>query len=103
MTVPPAPARVPQIEVAFDLDSNGILQVFATNKADGMQKSITIVNDKGRLSADEIQQMLKEADRFKNEDNETRTRIENQLKLTYVAKNMLAFTEKPQFANKISN
>lgn len=54
LQVPPAPARVPQIEVTLDLDSNGILTVSATNKAENMSKEITIVNDKGRLGADEI-------------------------------------------------
>ena len=50
LQVPPAPARVPQIEVEFEVDTNGVLVVTATNQADGMANEITIVGDKGRLS-----------------------------------------------------
>merc|ERR1719230_636472 len=62
--IPPAPRGVPQIEVAFDLDSNGILNVAATDKAGGRSNKITITNEKGRLSKEEIE--LK--DKFTEED-----------------------------------
>ncbi|KAH9377160.1 hypothetical protein HPB48_017926 [Haemaphysalis longicornis] len=66
--IPPAPRGVPQIEVTFDLDANGILQVSARDSSTGKQESIRITNDKGRLSAEEIERMLAEAERFKQED-----------------------------------
>lgn len=67
-----------------------------------MSKEIQIVNDKGRLNAEEIEYMLKEAEKNRNADKEVRIRVEHQNKLGDCAKNMLAFTEKPQFANQIS-
>lgn len=56
--LPPAPRGVPQIEVTFDLDANGILNVHAIDKASGKSEKITITNDKGRLSKDEIEKMV---------------------------------------------
>lgn len=64
--------------MTFDLDSNGILNVTATNKAENMSKDITIVNDKGRLAADEIAQMLSDAEKFRAEDEGIRARIEHE-------------------------
>lgn len=79
--MPPAPARVPQIEVTFDLDTNGILEVKATNKAANMSDGITIVNDKGRLGADEISQMLADAEKFRAEDEQIRVKHDHMTKL----------------------
>lgn len=79
--MPPAPARVPQIEVTFDLDTNGILEVKATNKAANMSDGITIVNDKGRLGADEIAQMLADAEKFRAEDEQIRVKHDHMTKL----------------------
>ncbi|KAH9377159.1 hypothetical protein HPB48_017927 [Haemaphysalis longicornis] len=73
--IPPAPRGVPQIEVTFDLDANGILQVSARDSSTGKQESIRITNDKGRLSAEEIERMLAEAERFKQEDEAQRQRV----------------------------
>ncbi|KAH9382968.1 hypothetical protein HPB48_023605 [Haemaphysalis longicornis] len=73
--IPPAPRGVPQIEVAFDLDANGILQVSARDSSTGRQESIRITNDKGRLSRAEIERMLAEAERFKQEDDAQRERV----------------------------
>jgi L1 cell adhesion molecule like protein len=66
--IPPAPRGVPQIEVTFDLDANGILNVSAEDKSTGKKNKITITNDKGRLSKEEIEQMIRDAEKFKAED-----------------------------------
>jgi L1 cell adhesion molecule like protein len=73
--IPPAPRGVPQIEVTFDLDANGILNVTAKDSSTGRSQNITIRNDKGRLSADEIQRMVDEAERYKEEDDKQRERV----------------------------
>merc|ERR1712235_213065 len=67
--IPPAPRGTPQIEVTFDLDSNGILNVSACEKAGGKTQKITITNDKGRLSKEEIEKMVQYAEKFKAEDD----------------------------------
>lgn len=74
--IPPAPRGVPQIEVSFDLDANGIMQVSAEDKGTGNKHKITITNDKGRLSKEQIEDMLNDAEKFKEEDKKTRERIE---------------------------
>merc|ERR1712219_9565 len=66
--IPPAPRGVPQIEVTFDVDANGILNVSAMDKSTGKQNKITITNDKGRLSKEEIERMVNDAETFKAED-----------------------------------
>jgi heat shock protein 5 len=73
--IPPAPRGVPQIEVAFEVDENGILHVTAADKAGGRSKSITITNDKGRLSQEEIDRMVREAE-FAEEDRRVRERVD---------------------------
>lgn len=73
---PPAPRGVPQIEVTFDVDANGILNVSAEEKSTGKSNRITITNDKGRLSKADIERMVKEADTYRNEDNEARETVE---------------------------
>ena len=75
--IAPAPRGVPQIEVSFDVDANGILNVSACDKARNETASITITNDKGRLSKEEIEKMVDDAERYKEEDNETKERIES--------------------------
>ena len=74
--IPPAPRGVPQIEVSFELDANGILRVSAGDKGTGKSESITITNDKGRLSQEEIDRMVAEAEQFAEEDKATREKIE---------------------------
>jgi molecular chaperone DnaK (HSP70) len=74
--LPPLPRGVPQIEVAFDVDANGILQVAAQDKASGKKQTITITSDKGRLSAEEIDRMVKEAEECAETDAKLRQRIE---------------------------
>jgi len=74
--IPPAPRGQPQIEVTFELDANGILRVSASDKGTGKTETITITNDKGRLSAEEIERMVEEAEKYAEEDKATRERIE---------------------------
>ena len=75
--IPPAPRGTPQIEVSFDIDANGILNVNAKDKASGNEQTIKINNDKGRLSAEEIEEKIKEAERYKEEDNMIKEKIES--------------------------
>ena len=73
--IPPAPRGVPQIEVTFDIDANGILNVSASDKTTGKSNRITITNDKGRLSKEEIERMVNEAEKYKAEDAAATERI----------------------------
>ncbi|EGO57169.1 heat shock protein 70 [Neurospora tetrasperma FGSC 2508] len=73
--IPPAPRGVPQIEVTFDVDANGIMNVSALEKGTGKTNQITITNDKGRLSKEEIERMLAEAEKFKEEDEAEAKRV----------------------------
>merc|ERR1719247_185040 len=74
--IPPMPRGVPQIDVTFDIDANGILNVSAAEKSTGKEQKITITNDKGRMSADEIERMVQEAERYKAEDEANKGRVE---------------------------
>ncbi|EZG42686.1 heat shock protein 70 [Gregarina niphandrodes] len=74
--IPPAPRGVPQIEVTFDVDANGILNVSAVEKATGKSNKITITNEKGRLSQSDIDKMVQEAEKFKAEDELQKKRID---------------------------
>jgi L1 cell adhesion molecule like protein len=74
--IPPMPRGKPQIEVTFDIDANGILQVNALDKTTGKSNRITITNDKGRLTPDEIERMVKEAERFADQDKQAREKVE---------------------------
>ncbi|XP_034313702.2 heat shock protein 68 [Magallana gigas] len=73
--IPPAPRGVPQIDVEFDIDANGILNVSAKDKSTGKSNKITITNDKGRLSKADIERMVDEAEKYKEEDDKQRQRI----------------------------
>ncbi|PRT56041.1 Heat shock protein SSA3 [Wickerhamiella sorbophila] len=73
--IPPAPRGVPQIEVTFDIDANGILNVSAVEKGTGKSQKITITNDKGRLSKEDIERMVSEAEKYKEEDEKESSRI----------------------------
>ena len=74
--IPPMPRGVPQIEVTFDIDANGILNVSAVEKSTGKEQRITITNDKGRLSKDDIEKMVEEAEKYKADDETQRAKIE---------------------------
>ncbi|EIW76667.1 heat shock protein 70 [Coniophora puteana RWD-64-598 SS2] len=75
-SIPPAPRGVPQIEVTFEIDANGIMKVAAADKGTGKSESITITNEKGRLSKEDIERMVREAEEFASEDESNRRRIE---------------------------
>jgi len=74
--IPPAPRGVPQIEVTFDIDANGILNVSAQDKSTGKSNQITITNEKGRLSQSEIDRMVQEAEKYRAEDEANKSKIE---------------------------
>lgn len=74
--IPPMPRGVPQIEISYDVDANGILNVTATEKSTGKSDKITVTNDKGRLSADDIEKLVQEAEKYKQQDTEERERVE---------------------------
>merc|ERR1719422_2794705 len=73
--IPPAPRGTPQIEVTLDIDANGILNVSAVEKGTGKAEKITITNDKGRLSKEEIERMVNEAEKYKDEDAQQKEKI----------------------------
>merc|ERR1719409_1798327 len=74
--IPPAPRGQPQIEVTFEIDSNGILNVRAEDKGTGKTEKITITNDKGRLTEEQIEKMIKEAEQFADEDKKVKERVD---------------------------
>ena len=74
--IPPMPRGQPQIEITYDIDANSILNVTAVEKSTGKNNKIVITNDKGRLSKDDIDRLVKEAEKFKEEDNKVKERIE---------------------------
>ncbi|CAG9559355.1 unnamed protein product [Danaus chrysippus] len=83
--IPPAPRNVPQIDVAFDLDANGILNVSAKENSTGKSKNIVIKNDKGRLSQADIDRMVADAEKYRDEDERQRERVASRNKLeTYI-------------------
>eukprot|EP00271_Cylindrocystis_brebissonii_P021948 TRINITY_DN817_c0_g1_i1.p1 TRINITY_DN817_c0_g1~~TRINITY_DN817_c0_g1_i1.p1 ORF type:complete len:650 (-),score=139.28 TRINITY_DN817_c0_g1_i1:766-2715(-) len=86
--IPPAPRGVPQITVTFDIDANGILNVSAEDKTTGQKNKITITNDKGRLSKDEIERMVQDAEKYKSEDEEARRKVDAKNGLENYAYNM---------------
>jgi len=74
--IPPAPRGQPQIEVTFEIDSNGILNVGAEDKGTGKAEKITITNDKGRLTEEEIEKMIKDAEMYADEDKKVKERVD---------------------------
>merc|ERR1719166_152383 len=99
--IPPAPRGVPQIEVTFDIDANGILNVSAQDKSTGKSNQITITNEKGRLSQAEIDRMVQEAEKFKDKfEGGDKEKIEKAVQdtLDWLDKNQLA--EKDEFEAK---
>mgnify|MGYP001353774297 FL=1 len=75
--IPPMPRGVPQIEITYDVDANGILNVSAVEKSSGKTETITVTNDKGRLSDEEVKRMVEEAEKYKEEDNKAKDRVES--------------------------
>jgi len=101
--LPPAPRGVPQIEVTFEIDANGILNVQAEDKGTGKHEKITITADKGRLSEEEIERMVREAEEFADEDRMLKEKIEAKNQLEGYAYNMRnTIEDKEKLADKIS-
>jgi len=101
--IPPAPRGVPQIEVTFDIDANGILNVSASDKSTGKQNKITITNDKGRLSKEDIERMVNDAEKFKAEDEVQKERIAAKNGLESYCFNMKATIDDEKVKDKISD
>merc|ERR1712134_182149 len=100
--IPPAPRGVPQIEVTFDIDANGILNVSAKEKSSNKENKITITNDKGRLSKEEIERMVNDAETYKQEDEKQRDRITAKNGLESYVFNMKSSVEDEKVKDKIS-
>jgi L1 cell adhesion molecule like protein len=86
--IPPAPRGVPQIEVSFDIDANGILNVSALDKGTGKSQKITITNETGRMSKEQIDDMIKEAEKYKEEDDLQKQKVESKNTLENYLYNM---------------
>merc|ERR1719495_668388 len=99
--IPPAPRGVPQIEVTFDVDANGILNVSAVDKSTGKENKITITNDKGRLSKEEIERMVQDAEKFKADDEKQKERISAKNSLESYCFNMKSTVEDDKFKDKV--
>lgn len=99
--IPPAPRGVPQIEVTFDIDANGILNVSAQDKSTGKQNKITITNDKGRLSKEEIERMVNDAEKYKADDEKQRERVSAKNGLESYCFNMKQTLEDEKVKDKI--
>merc|ERR1712107_376322 len=100
--IPPAPRGVPQIEVTFDIDANGILNVSAADKSSGKSERITITNDKGRLSSEEIEKMVADAEKFKAEDEKQKEKVSAKNSLESYCFNMKSTVEDDKIEDKIS-
>ena len=99
--IPPAPRGVPQINVTFDIDANGILNVSAEDKTSGKKNTITITNDKGRLSKEEIERLVAEAEKYREEDEEVKRKVDAKNGLENYAYSMRNTLRDEQVAGKI--
>jgi heat shock protein 1/8 len=99
--IPPAPRGVPQIEVSFDIDANGILNVSAMDKSTNKSNNITITNEKGRLSKEEIEAKCKEAEEFAEEDNKRAAKVESRNGLESYCYNMKSSLEKDDLPENV--
>jgi len=100
--IPPAPRGVPQIEVTFDVDVNGIMSVTAVDKSSGKSEKITIKNDKSRLTKEEVERMVAEADKYKEEDDQLREAVLAKNALESYAYSMKQTAEDEKYEGKIS-
>merc|ERR1719436_1126004 len=95
--IPPAPRGVPQIEVTFEIDANGVLQVSAEDKGAGNKEKITITNDQNRLTPEDIEKMINDAETFADEDAKLKSKVESRNELesyAYSLKNQIGDKEK---------
>merc|ERR1712159_508492 len=101
--IPPAPRGVPQIEVTFDVDANGILNVTAADKSTGKSQKITITNDKGRLSKEDIEKMVNDAEKFKADDEAAKEKVQAKNELEAAAYNIKQQLEDEKLKDKVSD
>tara|TARA_Y100000590_G_C15603526_1_gene971058 strand:+ start:1 stop:1344 length:1344 start_codon:yes stop_codon:yes gene_type:complete len=101
--IPPAPRGTPQIEVAFDLDANGIMNIEACDKGTGKKQNITIKNDKGRLSSEDIDRMVEEAEKYKEEDELHKQKIESKNNLENLLFQCKSSIENDQVKSKLED
>jgi len=101
--IPPAPRGVPQIEVTFDLDANGILNVSAEDKSTGNKNKITITNDTGRLTKEQIDRMVADAEKFREDDKKQADRIGAKNKLEQYAYGLKSTLSDEKTKDKISD
>ena len=99
--IPPARRGVPQIEVSFDVDANGIMNIEAKDKGSGNVQNLTIKNDKGRLSQEDIERMVQEGEKFKEEDQLNRDKIEAKNKLDALVYQTKSTIENDQIKSKL--
>jgi len=100
--IAPAPRGVPQIEVSFDIDANGIMAISATDKSTGSSESITITDNKGRLTEEEIERLVAEADKFKAEDEAVKARLDARNGLESFAYNLKQTVEDDKMKDKLA-
>jgi L1 cell adhesion molecule like protein len=101
--IPPAPRGVPQIEVTFDIDANGILNVTALEKSTNKENKITITNDKGRLSKEDIERMVNEAEKYRSEDEKQKETVAAKNALESYCFNMKATMDEDNLKGKIAD
>lgn len=102
--IPPAPRGVPQIEVTFEIDVNGILKVSAEDKGTGSKQSITITNDHNRLKPEDIDRMIKDAEKFADDDKKLKERVEAKNELESYAYSLKAqLSDKDKLGGKLSD
>jgi heat shock protein 5 len=102
--IPPAPRGTPQIEVTFEIDENSILSVSAIEKGTGKKESITITNDKGRLSKEEIEAMIMDAEKFADQDKALKEKIDSKNALeNYIYTMRNTIDDKEKLADKIDD
>merc|ERR1712153_23848 len=101
--IPPAPKGVPQIEVTFEIDENSILTVSANDKGTGKTETITITNDKGRLTKEEIDQMVKDGEKFAEEDKAVKEKIDSRNQFeNYIYQMKNSVEDKDKLAEKLA-
>jgi len=100
--IPPMPRGQPQIEITYDIDVNGILNINAIEKSTGKNNKITITNEKGRLSQSEIDRLVKEAEKFKDEDEKAKQRIESKNQLEHYCYSMRQTLGEEKLKDKFS-
>lgn len=101
--IPPMPRGIPQIEITYDVDADGILNVSACEKSSGKSETITVTNDKSRLSQDEIKEMVDNADKYKESDNTARELVESKNNLETYIYQVKSSLNDPNIKEKLTN